>query len=68
MVTSSPAAIAAPRRAALTRMSTVATVLIVVLIVLLVLLGLAVRTVKQYELGCCSGWAGCWVHGSRGCG
>ena len=41
----------------------------VVIVVMLEALGLAlsVRVVKQYQSGCCSGWAVCWGRGGRDC-
>ncbi|WP_410596517.1 hypothetical protein [Amycolatopsis sp. lyj-23] len=43
-------------------------VVIVIAAALLLLLASAVRIVKQYEQGSCSGSAGWWACASRGCG
>ena len=46
-------------------MKTLIIVIVVVAVLLLIALALAVRIVKQYERGCCSGWAGCGARGHR---
>jgi len=43
-------------------------ILVPVLVVVLLVLGLAVRIVKQYEQGVCSGWVGCLACANPGCG
>jgi hypothetical protein len=51
-----------------TVMKTLIIVIVVVAVLLVIAFALAVRIVKQYEQGCCSGWAGCGARGHQGSG
>jgi hypothetical protein len=49
-------------------MKIVIVAVIAALVLVVVVFALAVRIIRQYERGWCSGSAGCWPPGSRGSG